>query len=55
MVESDFDYESITLGIYQEWIELNLFNISLAVFSEQEFLDAGLTAEDRAYIAFMAI
>ncbi|KAH3917498.1 hypothetical protein HBI56_108620 [Parastagonospora nodorum] len=54
-VNSDFDYESIQLGLYQEWIELDLFNNGLAVFSEQDFLDAGLTAEDRAYIAFMAI
>ncbi|KAJ4382381.1 hypothetical protein N0V86_002716 [Didymella sp. IMI 355093] len=55
MVESDFDYESIMLGLYQEWIELDLFNNGLAVFSEEDFLEAGLTAEDRAYIAFMAI
>lgn len=55
MVNSDFDYESIQLGLYQEWIELDLFNNGLAVFSDQDFLDAGLTAEDRAYIAFMAI
>jgi hypothetical protein len=54
-VNSDFDYESIQLGLYQEWIELDLFNNGLAVFSDQDFLDAGLTAEDRAYIAFMAI
>lgn len=55
MVNSDFDYESIMLGLYQEWIELDLFNNGLAVFSEEDFLEAGLTAEDRAYIAFMAI
>ncbi|KAF2198355.1 hypothetical protein GQ43DRAFT_378804 [Delitschia confertaspora ATCC 74209] len=55
MVESDFDYESIALGLYQEWIELDLFNNGLAVFSEEDFLSEGLTAEDRAYIAFMAI
>ncbi|KAF2746564.1 hypothetical protein M011DRAFT_404516 [Sporormia fimetaria CBS 119925] len=55
MVESDFDFESIALGLYQEWIELDLFNNGLAVFSDQDFLDAGLTAEDRALIAFMAI
>lgn len=55
MVNSDFDFESIALGLYQEWIELDLFNNGLAVFSEQDFLDAGLTAEDRAYIAFMAV
>lgn len=54
MVESDFDYESITLGLYQEWIELDLFNNGLAIFSEEDFLAAGLTAEDRALIQFMA-
>lgn len=55
MVNSDFDFESLALGLYQEWIELDLFNNGLAVFSEEDFLEAGLTAEDRAYIAFMAI
>ncbi|KAL9049513.1 MAG: hypothetical protein Q9162_007184 [Coniocarpon cinnabarinum] len=54
MVNSDFDFESIALGLYQEWIELDLFHNGLAVFSEQDFLDAGLTAEDRSYIEFMA-
>ncbi|KAK4981535.1 hypothetical protein LTR66_009907 [Elasticomyces elasticus] len=54
MVESDFDYESITLGLYQEWIELDLFNNGLATFSEADFLAAGLTAEDRELIRFMA-
>lgn len=54
MVESDFDFESIALGLYQEWIELDLFNNGLAVFSEEDFLAAGLNAEDRALISFMA-
>lgn len=54
MVESDFDFESIALGLYQEWIELDLFNNGLAIFSEEDFLAAGLTAEDRALIQFMA-
>ncbi|KAF2144990.1 uncharacterized protein K452DRAFT_221685 [Aplosporella prunicola CBS 121167] len=54
MVNSDFDFESIQLGLYQEWIELDLFNNGLATFSEEDFLAAGLTAEDRAVIAFMA-
>jgi len=54
MVESDFDFESIALGLYQEWIELDLFNNGLAVFSEEDFLAAGLTAEDRSLIQFMA-
>ncbi|KAF2473287.1 uncharacterized protein BDR25DRAFT_387447 [Lindgomyces ingoldianus] len=55
MVNSDFDFESIALGLYQEWIELDLFNNGLAIFSDEDFLAEGLTAEDRTYIAFMAI
>merc|ERR1711964_274544 len=42
MVESDFDYESITLGLYQEWIELDTFNNGLAIFSDEDFIAAGL-------------
>lgn len=33
---------------------MDLFNNGLAVFSEADFLAAGLTAEDRSYIQFMA-
>ncbi|KIV88996.1 hypothetical protein PV10_08617 [Exophiala mesophila] len=51
---SDFDYQSLTLALYQEWIELDLFNHGLAIYSEEEFEAAGLTAEDRHLIAFMA-
>lgn len=54
MVNSDFDYESIMLGLYQEWIELDTFNNGLAIFSEEDFLAAGLSAEDRSLIQFMA-
>jgi hypothetical protein len=54
MVESDFDFESLSLALYQEWIELDLFNNGLAIFSEQDFTDAGLGPEDRALISFMA-
>ncbi|QIW94576.1 hypothetical protein AMS68_000094 [Peltaster fructicola] len=54
MVNSDFDYESITLGLYQEWIELDTFNNGIAIFSEQDFADAGLTPEDISLIQFMA-
>lgn len=54
MVESDFDYESIMLGLYQEWIELDVFNNGLAVFSEEDFEVAGLTPEDQSLIQFMA-
>jgi hypothetical protein len=53
-VQSDFDYESILLGLYQEWIELDLFHHILATFSEAEFTAAGLTASDRYLIQFMA-
>lgn len=54
MVESDFDFESIALGVYQEYIELDLFLNGLAVFSDEDFIQAGLTAEHRALIMFMA-
>ena len=51
---SDFDYESFTLALYQEWIELDLFHYGLATFSDADFADAGLTQEDRFLIEFMA-
>jgi len=53
-VQSDFDYESILLGLYQEWIELDLFHNILAVFSAEDFIAEGLTASDRFLIEFMA-
>lgn len=53
-VNSDFDFESIALGLYQEWIELDLFNNGLATFTEEDFVKAGLTPEDRSLIEFMA-
>lgn len=53
-VQSDFDYQSILLGLYQEWIELDLFHYILATFSEEEFTAAGLTTSDRFLIEFMA-
>ena len=55
MVASDFDFQSVALGLHQEYIELDLFNHGLATFSDSDFLAAGLTAEDRAFIAFMAV
>ncbi|EED22018.1 stress response protein Rds1, putative [Talaromyces stipitatus ATCC 10500] len=54
-VKSDFDFESLALALYQEWIELDLFQYGLEAFSVSDFEDAGLTAEDRALIEFMAI
>jgi len=53
-VQSDFDYQSLLLGLYQEWIELDLFHNILATFSEEEFTAAGLTPSDRFLIEFMA-
>ncbi|OTA99612.1 hypothetical protein M426DRAFT_269063 [Hypoxylon sp. CI-4A] len=53
-VISDFDYESVALALYQEWIELDLFHWGLARFSDDEFKQAGLDAEDRFLIQFMA-
>ncbi|PQE19245.1 rds1 protein [Rutstroemia sp. NJR-2017a BBW] len=55
MVQSDFDYQSIALGLHQEYIELDLFHYGLEVFSEQDFIDAGLTVEDRHLIEYMSI
>lgn len=54
MVESDWDFESIALGVYQEYIELDLFHDGLARFSDDEFKAAGLDPEVRSLIQFMA-
>ncbi|KAL8648181.1 MAG: hypothetical protein Q9226_006105, partial [Calogaya cf. arnoldii] len=54
MVNSDFDFESIALGLYQEWIELDLFHDGLARFTDEEFTAAGLGDEARSLIEFMA-
>lgn len=51
---SDFDYQSIALALYQEWIELDLFHYGLAQFSVAEFEALGLNAEDRHLLQFMA-
>ena len=68
-VKSDFDFHSLVRGSrfqrrfanalqaiaqYTEWIELDLFNYGLAKFSVEDFEEAGLTAEDRYLIQFMA-
>lgn len=52
--KSDFDFQSLALALYQEWIELDLFHDGLAKFSAEDFEEAGLTAEDRFLIQFMA-
>ncbi|KAI2605340.1 ferritin-like domain-containing protein [Hypoxylon fragiforme] len=53
-VISDFDYQSVALALYQEWIELDLFQWGLSHFSVDEFDAAGLHAEDRFLLQFMA-
>jgi hypothetical protein len=54
MVESDGDYESVALGVYQEYIELDLFHNGLARFTDEELLQPALGPEARSLIEFMA-
>lgn len=51
---SDFDWQSLSLALYQEWIELDLFQEGLRRFSVEDFEAANLTADDRSLIEFMA-
>ncbi|RPD54764.1 Rds1 protein [Lentinus tigrinus ALCF2SS1-7] len=51
---SDFDVQSLSLALYQEYIELDLFHYGLAKFSTDEFDAANITAEDRFLLEFMA-
>merc|ERR1712093_227969 len=51
---SDFDYASFNLGLYQEWIELDLFNYGLKAFSDAEWEEAGVTADYRGLIQYFA-
>ncbi|KAL2270791.1 hypothetical protein VTJ83DRAFT_162 [Remersonia thermophila] len=53
-VASDFDYQSIALALYHEWIELDLFHWGLATFSEDDFQAYGIGAEDRFLLQHMA-
>lgn len=41
-------------GLYQEWIELDLFNYGLKRFSAAEWDEAGVTEELRGLLSFMA-
>lgn len=49
---TETSYQS--LALYQEYVELDLFHYGLARFSVQDFQAAGLSAEDRFLIEFMA-
>jgi hypothetical protein len=53
-VASDFDYQSLALALYHEWIELDLFHWGLATFSDEEFEAYGINAEDRFLLQHMA-
>ncbi|KIK71562.1 hypothetical protein GYMLUDRAFT_66753 [Collybiopsis luxurians FD-317 M1] len=51
---SDFDFQSLNLGLNQEYIELDLFHHGLAQFSRDEFQQAGFSDDDLYLIEFMA-
>ncbi|KAK4040933.1 hypothetical protein C8A01DRAFT_45768 [Parachaetomium inaequale] len=53
-VASDFDYQSLALALYHEWIELDSFHWGLATFSDEEFDAYGIDAEDRHLLQHMA-
>ncbi len=53
-VQSDFDYQSILLSLYQEWIELDLFRNIMAKFNESDFAALNLTKSDMFLMQFMA-
>ncbi|OJD17432.1 hypothetical protein AJ78_02457 [Emergomyces pasteurianus Ep9510] len=52
--KSDYDFQSLALALYFDWIKLDLFRYGLSRFSQREFRRAGLSAEDRYLIQFMA-
>ncbi|WVQ94227.1 hypothetical protein IAU59_001305 [Kwoniella sp. CBS 9459] len=51
---TDFDFQSLNLGLNQEWIELDLFNYGVRTFSAEDFAAAGMDAEDVSLVQFMA-
>ncbi|KAG8754683.1 hypothetical protein FRC14_004845, partial [Serendipita sp. 396] len=51
---TDFDFNSLQVGIHQEYLELDLFNYGLVRFSEKAFLDYGLTRDEIHLIRFFA-
>jgi hypothetical protein len=53
-VASDFDYQSLALALYQEWIELDLFHWGLAKFSDDEWKAYGMNEEDKFLLQHMA-
>lgn len=51
---SEFDFDSIQVGVHQEYLELDLFNYGLVRFSEKDFLDYGLSKDEIHLIRFFA-
>ncbi|EEP77545.1 conserved hypothetical protein [Uncinocarpus reesii 1704] len=52
-VRSDYDYQSIALLLYCDWLQLDMLDTGLDQFSVQDFTQAGLTARDRSLVQFM--
>ncbi|EJD42532.1 hypothetical protein AURDEDRAFT_126357 [Auricularia subglabra TFB-10046 SS5] len=52
--KSNFDRQSLYLGLHQELIELDLFRFALQNFSAEEFNATGLGDSDRYLLEFMA-
>jgi hypothetical protein len=51
---SDYDYQALSLALYQAWAELDLFRYGLAQYPQSEFYRHGLTPTDRYLLRFMA-
>jgi len=51
---TEFDFDSLQLGVHQEYLELDLFNYGITKFSEQDFLNYGLTRDEIHLIRFFA-
>ncbi|CCA74391.1 probable Rds1 protein [Serendipita indica DSM 11827] len=52
--ETEFDVDSLQVGLHQEYLELDLFNWALVKFSEKDFTDYGLSRDEIHLISFFA-
>jgi len=52
--QSDFDFQSLNLGLHQELVEFALFQHGLTMFNQSDFQSAGLNEDDVALLNFMA-
>ncbi|KAK2745903.1 hypothetical protein FQN57_003516 [Myotisia sp. PD_48] len=53
-VRSDYDFQSLALALYWEWMKFDLFETGLSQFPTQQFMAVGLSSSDRALIGEMA-